>query len=114
MRRIIAGIFVGAGALLLIYRNEIALGANLLSGMLGFFVGEKNGGGCTNWEGYQRVDWSEGLPELRRRKLKLTNKEKKNGTDQRSVANVETGNSYTTRLKRWLKELLKTLSRSLS
>lgn len=43
MRRIVAGVFVGAGALLLIYKGEIALGASLLSGMLGFFVGEKNG-----------------------------------------------------------------------
>lgn len=41
--RIVAGIFVGAGALLLIWQGEIAVGAGLLGTMVGFFVGEKNG-----------------------------------------------------------------------
>jgi hypothetical protein len=41
--RVIAGIFVGAGALLLIYRGDTAVGAGLLGTMVGFFVGEKNG-----------------------------------------------------------------------
>jgi len=42
-QREIAGIFAGAGALLLIYQGEVALGASLLSAMMAFFVGEKNG-----------------------------------------------------------------------
>lgn len=42
-QREIAGVFVGAGALLLIYRGEITAAAALLSGMLAFFIGEKNG-----------------------------------------------------------------------
>ena len=42
-QRVVAGAFVGAGALLLIHKGELALGATLLSGMLAFFVGEKNG-----------------------------------------------------------------------
>jgi len=41
--RAMAGFFVGIGALLLIWKGEIALGASILSGMLGFFVGEHNG-----------------------------------------------------------------------
>jgi uncharacterized membrane protein required for colicin V production len=41
--RTIAGIFVGAGALLLIYRGNIAEGCTLLGSMVGFFIGEKNG-----------------------------------------------------------------------
>lgn len=42
-QREIAGVFAGAGALLLIWKGEVALGASLLSGMLAFFVGEHNG-----------------------------------------------------------------------
>ena len=41
--RIIAGIFAGSGALLLIYRGEITAGVSILSAMVGFFVGEHNG-----------------------------------------------------------------------
>jgi len=41
--RIVAGVFVGAGALLLIYQGQTAVGAGLLGTMVGFFVGEKNG-----------------------------------------------------------------------
>lgn len=39
----IAGVFVGSGALLLIYMNHFTEGCTLLGGMLGFFVGESNG-----------------------------------------------------------------------
>jgi proteasome assembly chaperone (PAC2) family protein len=42
-QREIAGIFVGASALLLIYQEQYALAASLLGAMLGFFIGEKNG-----------------------------------------------------------------------
>jgi len=41
--RSIAGVFVGAGALLLIYKGHVTEGCLLLGTMLGFFVGEKNG-----------------------------------------------------------------------
>jgi len=41
--REIAGIFVGFGALLLIYKGEYVAAAGLLGTMVGFFVGEKNG-----------------------------------------------------------------------
>lgn len=41
--RAIAGIFGGAGALLLIYKGEITAGTAILSAMIAFFVGEKNG-----------------------------------------------------------------------
>lgn len=41
--RMIAGFFVGAGALLLIYKGNIAEGCTLLGSMVGFFVGEANG-----------------------------------------------------------------------
>lgn len=41
--RVIAGVFVGAGALMLIYKGEITAGVGLLGTMVGFFVGEKNG-----------------------------------------------------------------------
>lgn len=41
--RPIAGIFIGAGALLLIFRGNITEGCILLSSMVGFFVGEANG-----------------------------------------------------------------------
>ena len=39
----IAGIFAGSGALILLYKGEIAAGGIILSSMLAFFVGEKNG-----------------------------------------------------------------------
>jgi hypothetical protein len=41
--RFLAGGFVGAGALMLLYTGEITAGVALLATMLGFFVGEKNG-----------------------------------------------------------------------
>ena len=41
--RIIAGVFCGVGALILIYQGHITEGALILGTMLGFFVGEKNG-----------------------------------------------------------------------
>lgn len=41
--RAISGIFVGSGALLLIYKGYISEGGILLGTMLGFFVGEYNG-----------------------------------------------------------------------
>lgn len=43
VERCIAGVFVGAGSLLLIYLGEFAVGAGLLGTMVGFFVGELNG-----------------------------------------------------------------------
>lgn len=43
VQRVVAGVFVGAGALMLIYKDQIAVGASLLSGMLAFFIGESNG-----------------------------------------------------------------------
>lgn len=42
-QREIAGVFVGCGALLLIYLGEITAGVSLLGAMVGFFIGEKNG-----------------------------------------------------------------------
>lgn len=41
--RKIAGIFAGTGALALIVVGETALAGVILSGMVAFFVGEKNG-----------------------------------------------------------------------
>ena len=41
--RVLAGAFIGAGALLLIYKGNVTEGCILLSSMVGFFVGEKNG-----------------------------------------------------------------------
>jgi len=41
--RLLAGFFAGFGALLLIYRGEITAGVSILSAMVGFFVGERNG-----------------------------------------------------------------------
>lgn len=48
--RLIAGSFCGAGALMLVgigaWRSDMALvaiGSNLLTGLMAFFVGEKNG-----------------------------------------------------------------------
>ena len=41
--KIVAGIFVGGGALMLIYKGYVTEAMYLLVGMLGFFVGEANG-----------------------------------------------------------------------
>ena len=41
--RVIAGIFAGAGALMLIYMDHVEAGVSILSAMVGFFVGERNG-----------------------------------------------------------------------
>ena len=41
--RLMAGAFVGAGALILIWKGNVTEGCTLLGGMLGFFVGEANG-----------------------------------------------------------------------
>ena len=41
--RTIAGIFVGVGAIALIVKGEISGGVAILAGMMGFFIGEKNG-----------------------------------------------------------------------
>lgn len=55
--REIAGVFVGAGALLLIYKGEIAAGCAILGALVGFFTGEKNGQRKAN------TDKSEGREE---------------------------------------------------
>jgi len=41
--RIVAGIFSGAGAMLLIYQGNVEAGVAILAGMMGFFIGERNG-----------------------------------------------------------------------
>lgn len=41
--RMMAGIFVGTGALMFLWKGEYTVAAGLLGTMLGFFVGEKNG-----------------------------------------------------------------------
>lgn len=41
--RIVAGLFCGVGAILLIYRGNVAEGCAILGAMVGFFVGEANG-----------------------------------------------------------------------
>lgn len=41
--RVLAGGFAGVGALILLIRGETAAGVAILSTMVGFFVGEKNG-----------------------------------------------------------------------
>lgn len=41
--RLLAGVIVGAGALILLWRGEYTTASALLGSMLGFFVGEKNG-----------------------------------------------------------------------
>jgi len=41
--RTIAGIFAGVGAIVLIAKGETSSGVALLAGMMGFFIGEKNG-----------------------------------------------------------------------
>jgi hypothetical protein len=43
VEKTIAGVSVAVGAIFLIYQGEIQLGAVLLSGMMGFFVGDTNG-----------------------------------------------------------------------
>lgn len=43
LEKIIAGVFAGAGSLLLIYEGYIAEACAILGGMLGFFVGDWNG-----------------------------------------------------------------------
>lgn len=46
--RKIAGIFAGVGALYLIFVGEVALGSVILSSLVSFFVGERNGERRTN------------------------------------------------------------------
>lgn len=41
--RIIAGVFAGSGAIVLIIKGNVTEGVAILMGMLGFFVGEHNG-----------------------------------------------------------------------
>ena len=41
--RMIAGVFVGVGALYLIHLGELVAGAGLLGSLCGFFVGDYNG-----------------------------------------------------------------------
>lgn len=41
--RLLAGGFAGAGAIILILTNHAEAGIAILSSMVGFFVGEKNG-----------------------------------------------------------------------
>lgn len=41
--RAIAGVFVGGGALLLIWQGQYTPAVALLGTMVGFFVGERNG-----------------------------------------------------------------------
>ena len=41
--RTVAGVFIGAGALLLIWKGEYTAAVALLGSMVGFFVGEANG-----------------------------------------------------------------------
>ena len=41
--RLLAGAFAGLGGLYLLYLGETAAGVAILSGMMGFFVGEWNG-----------------------------------------------------------------------
>lgn len=41
--RLMAGAFVGVGALMFIFKGEYAVAAGLLGSMLGFFIGEYNG-----------------------------------------------------------------------
>lgn len=41
--KMIAGVFAGSGALILIYKGYIAEGCTIIGTMLGFFVGDWNG-----------------------------------------------------------------------
>ena len=43
VERVVAGVFVGAGALLLILNEHVTEACILLGTMVGFFVGEVNG-----------------------------------------------------------------------
>lgn len=43
LEKILAGIFAGAGALILLYQGHTTAGTAILGTMLGFFVGEANG-----------------------------------------------------------------------
>lgn len=43
VEKMIAGIFAGSGALILIYKGYTAEGCTILGTMLGFFVGDWNG-----------------------------------------------------------------------
>ena len=43
IEKLIAGVFAGSGALMLIYQGYIAEGCTILGTMLGFFVGDWNG-----------------------------------------------------------------------
>mgnify|MGYP001061800599 CR=1 FL=1 len=43
IEKVVAGLFAGSGALLLIYQGYIAEGCTILGTMLGFFVGDWNG-----------------------------------------------------------------------
>lgn len=42
-KRLLGGTFAGVGALILLYQGETAAGVAILSSMLAFFVGERNG-----------------------------------------------------------------------
>jgi len=41
--RVIAGVFSGSAALILLYQGHITEGGMIVSAMMGFFVGEHNG-----------------------------------------------------------------------
>jgi uncharacterized membrane-anchored protein YitT (DUF2179 family) len=41
--RIVAGLFSGTGALILIWKGEVTAGVAILASMVAFFIGEKNG-----------------------------------------------------------------------
>ena len=43
IEKLVAGIFAGSGALLLIYQGYVTEGCIILGTMLGFFVGDWNG-----------------------------------------------------------------------
>lgn len=42
-KELLAGAFVGVGALFLLYKGETATASTMLASLLAFFVGEKNG-----------------------------------------------------------------------
>jgi uncharacterized membrane-anchored protein YitT (DUF2179 family) len=41
--RLVAGVFAGAGAMLLLYQGQTVAGVAILSSMVAFFTGEANG-----------------------------------------------------------------------
>ena len=41
--KLLAGAFVGAGAIILLLKGEYTSGVAILSGMMGFFIGDQNG-----------------------------------------------------------------------